>query len=500
MISILIPIYNGIEFISESVNSVLAQTYQDWEVIIGINGHEPDSEIYNIANKFASEKIKVINLYPIRGKPNSLNEMIKYCKYDWIAILDVDDIWYPEKLQKQIEYIKDYDVIGTKCQYFQDSNIIPNIPIGNITDFNFLSVNPIINSSSLIKKHLCHWKNHGVEDYDLWLKLRYIIKAKIYNIDEVLVYHRIHKQSAFNNSNNNNVPDLKKKYSIIQSTTTTVNLKGGLGNQLFQIFTLISYCIDNNRSFCFINNKVLGSGSDTIRNTYYETFLSKLQKYLVNRETINNTFNLVREEGFRYVNIQNLESDINILLDGYYQSPLYFNKNYNLIINILNINYLQNELSKKEELDYKNTISMHFRLGDYKFKQNYHNILPKTYYMNSLNHILNSVKENLEFKVLYFYEDEDINTVKETIDELKNYFTNITFIRANPNLSDWEQLLLMSLCYHNIIANSSFSWWGAYFNNNKEKIVCYPLKWFGPYITDETIDLFPETWKKINII
>ncbi len=52
MISILIPIYNGIEFIEQSIGSVLTQTYKDWEIIIGINGHEPNSLTYQIANKY----------------------------------------------------------------------------------------------------------------------------------------------------------------------------------------------------------------------------------------------------------------------------------------------------------------------------------------------------------------------------------------------------------------------------------------------------------------
>ena len=58
----------------------------------------------------------------------------------------------------------------------------------------------------------------------------------------------------------------------------------------------------------------------------------------------------------------------------------------------------------------------------------------------------------------------------------------------------------MSLCQHNIVANSSFSWWGAYFNQNPSKIVTYPSKWFGPaHGNNKTDDLFPESWVKINI-
>jgi len=60
-------------------------------------------------------------------------------------------------------------------------------------------------------------------------------------------------------------------------------------------------------------------------------------------------------------------------------------------------------------------------------------------------------------------------------------------------------MLMMSLCQHNIIPNSTFSWWGAYFNSNTEKIVCYPDVWFGPAVSKRIVDdLFPESWTKIS--
>ena len=154
MISILMPIYNGIEFIEESVSSIINQTYSNWELIIGINGWPPGSEVYQHAKQYEKDtRIKVLDLdTSIKGKSAALNEMIKYCKYDWISLLDVDDKWLPTKLELQIPFMNDYDVIGTLCQYFGELSHSLKLPTGNITTFDFLIGNPIINSSCLVKK------------------------------------------------------------------------------------------------------------------------------------------------------------------------------------------------------------------------------------------------------------------------------------------------------------------------------------------------------------
>ena len=217
MISILMPIYNGIEFIGESVPTILYQTYKEWELIIGINGHPKDSDVYKEAKKWEEKdkRIRVYDFYEIKGKSEALNEMIKYCKYDWVSLLDVDDKWLPKKIESQVNYLNNYDVIGTQCKYFGDLNTSPNIPIGDLSNFNFFNYNPIINSSCLLKKELCKWDGSlNLEDYDLWLKL-WKEGKKFYNVNEIQVLHRIHNDSAFNAKGNNlKVNDLKKKYII----------------------------------------------------------------------------------------------------------------------------------------------------------------------------------------------------------------------------------------------------------------------------------------------
>ena len=222
MISILMPIYNGIEFINESVLSVIAQTYEKWELLIGINGHAQNSEVYKIAQKYEtkSDKIKVFDFYKIKGKANTLNQLIKHSSYDYIAILDVDDVWLNNKLEIQSQYLGNYDVIGSKCVWIGErEGTIPIIPCGDISKFDFTRVNPIINSSSIIKKPLCYWDpiEEKLDDYDLWLILR-ISNKTFFNCDNILVKHRIHRQSAFNSKGTHKylVMDLFKKYNLIK--------------------------------------------------------------------------------------------------------------------------------------------------------------------------------------------------------------------------------------------------------------------------------------------
>lgn len=199
------PVYNGIEFINESVQSIFIQTYEKWELLIGVNGHNQNSEVYQKAKLYESldKRIKVFDFHNIKGKSNTLNEMIKHCTYNFVALLDVDDIWHYKKLELQSKLLSNYDVIGSNCVWFGDiENVVPKIPVNDFSNFNFTEVNPVINSSSIIRKELCHWNENGIEDYDLWLRL-WKQKRRFFNCPEILVKHRIHRASAFNSHGNN---------------------------------------------------------------------------------------------------------------------------------------------------------------------------------------------------------------------------------------------------------------------------------------------------------
>ncbi len=204
-ITILTPLYNGIEFLEETVDSVIAQTYPHWRMIIGVNGHGEDggtvaAQAYAIAAKDSRIHV-LIQPPPISGKPDSLNGLIANVKTEWTCLLDADDKWLPEKLEKQMEIIQsqpNLGVVGTFCRYFGLRNNAPELIAGALPRRATLSNNPIINSSSIFRTKYGKWAQlFDIEDYELWLRLDYL-GVQMYNIPEILVLHRIHHTSSFN--------------------------------------------------------------------------------------------------------------------------------------------------------------------------------------------------------------------------------------------------------------------------------------------------------------
>lgn len=130
------------------------------------------------------------------------------------------------------------------------------------------------------------------------------------------------------------------------------------------------------------------------------------------------------------------------------------------------------------------TISVHIRRGDYQsaaFSQGFGSCCPIDYYHNAINYF----QENFPEAIFVFFSD-DMEWVKETLP-----IDNAIYVNHNKGSESWQDMYLMSLCTHNIIANSSFSWWGAWLNSNHSKIVIAPKRWWS---TIEHDDVVPETW------
>ena len=268
----------------------------------------------------------------------------------------------------------------------------------------------------------------------------------------------------------------------------TCYLYGGLGNQLFQLFATIAYSINHGIPFKIIYTENLGK-----RPVYWGSFLSDISSYLSIDIELDTLYKIKQNGG----NI--LEAppkNIPVILDGYFQSPIFFENLYSDISAICGIDALRKEAQMKL---YKNenhtTISMHFRRGDYKELQHIHPIMPLEYYENAIAYTT-AVLSKDTYEVIYFCENEDAETIRTTeIVSLQRTFPNCVFRRFVAP-TDWEEMLYMSCCDSHIIANSSFSWWGAYIDR-REPVVCYPGIWFGgrePFPTT----MFPASWTKVS--
>lgn len=223
-ITILTALYNGIEFLEDTVRSVIAQTDTDWVMYIGVNGHgETGGEVAEKARIIATSDIhRRIHVFvqppEINNKSKSLNDLVKRTTTDWVSVLDADDLWVPEKLAEQriIANTTDVEVIGTVCSYFGERYGSPPIPCGVLKRGCTLDSNPIINSSVLFKKKYAYWNEEQdmmLEDYDMWLRLDYI-GVKMYNIEKRLTLHRIHRTSSFN-TKQHDVKGLVMKYKSL---------------------------------------------------------------------------------------------------------------------------------------------------------------------------------------------------------------------------------------------------------------------------------------------
>lgn len=216
MISILLAVYNGEKYLKESLDSVLNQTFTEFELLIGLNGCTDSTK--EIIESYSDKRIKLFDYLDDKGKSKTLNKLIKESSYDWCAIQDADDIWISNKLESQVQFMNEYQLIGTYCKYINGDNDIIGSPkiysdSDSIKRHSLNGNNQIINMSAIFKKSdICLWDEDivGVEDYDFWLKL--LTNGYVaYNVPEYLVHHRVHSESNFN-TNSYDIKKIIKKY------------------------------------------------------------------------------------------------------------------------------------------------------------------------------------------------------------------------------------------------------------------------------------------------
>ena len=264
------------------------------------------------------------------------------------------------------------------------------------------------------------------------------------------------------------------------------NLKGGLGNMMFQVAATLSLAKDNNTEASFPNlishlNYLNEEKEYNPKLDYSNEYVNlNIFKNLKNENTLNKT--KVINFPFQFKNIPLEENDIEI--NGFFQSEKYFINNEEYITNRFCIkDDVLNIIKAKYNniLSYKTT-SIHVRRGDYLKLNQHHPSLNLDYFINAIDLTKSSTE-----KYIIFSDD---------IEWCKTKFIGNKFIFVE-NEKDYVEMYLMSLCNNNIISNSSFSWWGAWLNNNKDKLTISPKQWFGIMIKEDDSDIIPEKWIKI---
>lgn len=180
-----------------------------------------------------------------------------------------------------------------------------------------------------------------------------------------------------------------------------------------------------------------------------------------------------------------------VLFYGTWQSIEYFKQHADVIKQQFVFKQPKDAANKSiiEKINSTNAVSLHIRRGDYlksHWQNSLHVIKDISYYKKAVAQIEASVKNPA-----YFIFSDDMQWVKENLP-----LANCTYVDNNSGKQSFVDMYLMSLCKHNIIANSTFSWWGAWLNSNKNKIVIMPDKWMN----DNTCaGIFPEEWIKIPV-
>lgn len=270
-----------------------------------------------------------------------------------------------------------------------------------------------------------------------------------------------------------------------------VQLIGGLGNQLFQYAAAKALALETKQKLYLdvsqfesykLHNYALNH-FNVISKTYKKPnrYLRKIKSFYQK-----NTF--YKEVDFGYnPDLISLKGNT-VYLEGYFQSEKYFIKYEKEIRDDFEvISSLKKDTADTiKKIESVNSVSIHIRRGDY-LNNPLHNTSKEEYYTKAL--------EIIESKVVnpvYFVFSDDMNWVKA------NFSTNqeTVFIDFNDASTNFEDLKLMAACKHNVVANSSFSWWGAWLNKNSDKIVIAPKLWFNDHSINIK-DIIPTSWVKI---
>jgi len=284
-----------------------------------------------------------------------------------------------------------------------------------------------------------------------------------------------------------------------------VNLKGGLGNQMFQYALGRKLSLANKDALMFdtgglVRAEMSGDVSRPFALGAFHISGSVASPELAARARypygiLSKLSHILRTKLLRQMHVgwepALLHLQDSVYLDGYFQSPKYFDDIRTILLQDLTLRGAPSETVEKfrTSMAEKESVSVHVRRGDYVSNtkvQSAYGTCSSQYYQEAMELIGARVPSPS-----WFVFSDDISWVKEHF----AFPGEVTYV-SDHSITDAEELTLMAACKHNIIANSSFSWWGAWLNQNPEKIVIAPDPWFDSK-KNEHRDLIPESWIQI---
>lgn len=291
-----------------------------------------------------------------------------------------------------------------------------------------------------------------------------------------------------------------------------IKLQGGLGNQMFQYAAAKSLALYSGKTLVldlsFLEQNIEAYDGFTPRNyelsifnhndiifTNYSTSLKNSIYKLLSR--IWSFFLKGKADNYVELNIRYdskfFSTNFPVFISGFFQSEKYFKQFSSEIFKIFQFPKIKSfELDNVlAEIQKSQSVSIHIRRGDFvnSFKANsYHGVCDISYYNNSIIKI-----NELIGTCNYFFFSDDIVWTKQNFKNIPN-----SFFVDSRSLPTWCDMFLMTQCNHNIVANSSYSWWGAWLNQNKQKVVIAPQNWFADNEMNSQIDdLIPREWIKL---
>lgn len=285
-----------------------------------------------------------------------------------------------------------------------------------------------------------------------------------------------------------------------------IRCEGGLGNRLFQyaLYKKISYQYidaflddvsfipylghdDLDLKFLFKNIEYNSWALDgKFRCETHYTFFDKVIRNF--KEKYDRRYISEGAQTYKTNLIKNLPG--NCYLRGYWQNEKYFSSIRKILLKELEFLPLsdQRNIDLSYRLNSEESVSIHFRKGsDYAGLKAFQNTCPIEYYKDAISYVNRTIPD----AKYYVFSDNEV-WVRENLKDLDYIFVN-----WNPNkgINTYVDMQLMSLCKHNIIANSSYSWWGAWLNRNPNKVVVAPKNWYNPDLKKET-EIIPDSWIK----